>query len=75
MGDMKEDFLALHEYNKEKREKRFTKWLELINKAGAKELSSGVYRLGDWDLYPYKSGARNYKTKKRAYIGDVLSVV
>lgn len=72
MSDLRDDFIAYRAHSKELRNKRFDKWLPLIKKAGAKELIMGVWRIGDWDLYPYKSGARNYKTGKRCYIGDIF---
>lgn len=72
MGDMAEQFKELSEIHKEQRESRFNKWIDVILAKGGKELTYGVYRLGEWDLYPYKAGARNYKTGQRSYIGKVL---
>ena len=72
MGDMAKQFKELSEIHKEQRENRFNKWIGVILAKGGKELAYGVYRLGEWDLYPYKAGARNYKTGQRAYIGKVL---
>lgn len=72
MCDMAEQFEAFTEIKKEQRESRFNKWIDVILAKGGRELTYGVYRLGEWDLYPYKAGARNYKTGQRAYIGKVL---
>ena len=72
MGDMAEDFKELSEIRQEQREKRAEKWLPILHEKGAKELTCGVYRLGDWDFYPYKGGARNFKTGQRAPIGRIL---
>lgn len=72
MGDMAEQFKELSEIHKEQRESRFNKWIKVIEEKGARELSYGVFRLGEWDLYPFKAGARNYKTGQRSYIGKVL---
>ena len=72
MSDMKEQFEVFSEIKKEQRESRFNKWIKVIEEKGARELSYGVFRLGEWDLYPFKAGARNYKTGQRTYIGKVL---
>lgn len=72
MGDMAEDFRALRECRKKVREEEYNSCIDMIIKSGARELTMGVYRYKQWDLYPYKGMARNYKTKKYSRIEDVI---
>ncbi|MGV3278253.1 hypothetical protein ACFX5K_01235 [Rickettsiales bacterium LUAb2] len=66
---------AMSEHRYEKRENCFNNYIPTILALGAKKLTEGVYRVGDYDLYPYKAGARNYKTGKRMYINKAISII
>ena len=72
LGDTYKDY---HEIKKELREKRNDKWSEVLESIGAKELSDGVWRKDNWDFYPYKGGARNYRTGQRARIESAIKQV
>lgn len=72
MGDMADTYNALRQYQKEKRKNNETYWKSKIDKVGAKFLTEGVYRLGDFDIYPARGYARNYKTNKRTSIERVI---
>lgn len=72
MGDMADDFRFLRECRKKAREEEYNSCIDMIRKSGARELTMGVFRYKQWDLYPYKGMARNYKTKKYKSIEDVL---
>ena len=73
MGDMADTYNALRQYQKEKRKNNETYWKSKIENVGAKFLTEGVYRLGDFDIYPARGYARNYKTNKRTSIERVIS--
>ena len=72
MGDMADTYNALRQYQKEKRKNNETYWKSKIENVGAKFLTEGVYRLGDFDIYPARGYARNYKTNKRTSIERVI---
>lgn len=72
MGDMADTYNALRQYQKEKRKNNETYWKSKIENVGAKFLTEGVYRLGDFDIYPARGYARNYKTNKRISIERVI---
>lgn len=73
MGDMADDFRAYSEHMKWKRQKRNKLYEPKLIELGAIKLSDGVYRLGDWDFYPYKGICRNFKTNKRNSINKQLN--
>lgn len=72
MGDMADTYNALRQYQKEKRKNNGAYWKSKIEKVGAKFLTEGVYRLGDFDIYTARGYARNYKTNKRTSIERVI---
>ena len=72
MGDMADTYNALRQYQKEKRKNNETYWKSKIENVGAKFLTEGVYRLGDFDIYPNRGYARKYKTNKRISIERVI---
>ena len=72
MGDMADTYNALRQYQKEKRKNNEAYWKSKIENAGAKFLTEGVYRLGDFDIYPARGYARNYKTNKRTSIERII---
>ena len=72
MGDMADTYKALRQHQKERRKNNETYWKSKIENVGAKFLTEGVYRLGDFDIYPARGYARNYKTNKRTSIERVI---
>lgn len=72
MGDMADTYNALRQHQKEKRKNNETYWKSKIESVGAKFLTEGVYRLGDFDIYPTRGYARNYKTNKRTSIEKAI---
>ena len=72
MGDMADTYNALRQHQNEKRKNNEAYWKSKIENVGAKFLTEGVYRLGDFDIYPARGYARNYKTNKRTSIERVI---
>jgi hypothetical protein len=72
MGDMADTYKALRQHQKERRKNNETYWKNKMENVGAKFLTEGVYRLGDFDIYPARGYARNYKTNKRTSIERVI---
>ena len=72
MGDMADTFRAMREYKKQKRWAVEFSWTRKLEDAGARFLTDGVYRLGDFDIYPAREYARNYRTNQRTSIAMVL---
>ena len=64
MSDLGDCYKEWREHKKKVRHKNFLKWVNVMDEIGAIKLTDGVYRLGDWDLYPSKGMARNYRTNK-----------
>lgn len=72
MGDMAEEFRVYREYKKKAREEEYNSCIDMIRASGARELTMGVFRYKQWDLYPYKGMARNYRTNEYKTIEEVL---
>lgn len=72
MGDMGETFNILKERRQMRREFNKQEYEEPLLAAGAKCLTDGVYRLGDFDCYPARGYARNYKNNRRTCIEFVI---
>lgn len=72
MGDMADTFRAMREYKRQKRWSSEFTWTRKLEDAGARFLTDGVYRLGDFDIYPARGYARNYRNNRRTSIGMVL---
>ena len=69
---MADTFRAMREYKRQKRWKSEFSWTRKLENAGARFLTDGVYRLGDFDCYPARGYARNYRTNKRTCIEYVI---
>lgn len=72
MGDMKEVFDAMREIRKERQHYLGNRYAHELQTAGAEFKTEGVYRLGDFDCYPGRGYARNYRTNRRTCIEFVI---
>lgn len=72
MGDMGEIFNAMKEHRKEQRQRNNQTYESRLEAAGARFLTDGVYRLGDFDCYPARGYARNYRNNRRTCIEYVI---
>jgi len=72
MGDMGEIFNSMREQRKEKKYYLSVRYAHELESAGAEFKTEGVYRLGDFDCYPGRGYARNYKNNKRTCIEFVI---
>ena len=72
MGDMGEIFNAMREHKKERKHYLDVRYAHELIAAGAEFKTDGVYRLGDFDCYPGRGYARNYRTNKRTCIEYVI---
>lgn len=72
MGDMREIFDAMRDRRKERRLYLGNRYAHELQAAGAVFKTEGVYRLGDFDCYPARGYARNYRTNQRTCIEFVI---
>jgi hypothetical protein len=72
MGDMGELFNLLRSQKKERAHYLGTRYTHELCAAGAQFKTDGVYRLGDFDCYPGRGYARNYRTNKKTCIEYVI---
>jgi hypothetical protein len=72
MGDMGEIFRDMRADAKERGERRSESYEPQLEAAGAVFKTDGVWRLGDFDCYPSKGYARNYRTNSKTSIELVL---
>lgn len=72
MGDMREVFEAMREHQKARHFNLARKYAYELMANGAVFKTDGVYRLGDFDCYPGRGYARNYRTNKRTCIEFVI---
>jgi len=62
----------IQEHRKEQRRRNNQTYESRLETAGARFMTDGVYRLGDFDCYPAREYARNYRTNQRTSIAMVL---
>ena len=72
MGDMGEVFNAMRKKRQEAKHYLAVRYAHELDAAGAQFKTEGVYRLGDFDCYPGRGYARNYKNNKRTCIEFVI---
>lgn len=72
MGDMREIFDAMREHRKQKQRDSNDRYTPKLQACGAMFMTEGVYRLGDFDCYPGRGYARNYRTNRRTCIEFVI---
>lgn len=72
MGDIGEMYNELRERRKQVAHYRGNRYAAELNAAGAEFKTEGVYRLGDFDCYPGRGYARNYRTNKKTCIEFVI---
>ena len=73
MGDMREDFDALKEMIKQRRESRNNYYEPKLKQLGALYKSDGVYEYNGWFCYPTKGFAMNKKNNKiRTSLKNIL---
>ena len=72
MGDIGEIFNAMRADKKERAHYRGNRYAAELSAAGAEFKTDGVYRLGDFDCYPGRGYARNYRTNKKTCIEFVI---
>lgn len=72
MADMGEIFKEGKEIIKQVRANRESKYVPLLQKAGAIYKAPGIYRLGLWDCYPTKGFARHIKTNTKVKLINLL---
>lgn len=69
---MGEIFNAMREHRKERQRKLSDGYEPALVAAGAEFKTDGVYRLGDFDCYPGRGYARNYRNNRRTCIEFVI---
>lgn len=72
MGDIGDMYNELREHRRKVADKREQEYEPMLEKAGAMFMTLGVYRLGDFDCYPRRGYARNYRTNERTSIEKVI---
>lgn len=69
---MREIFDAMHKRRKERQLYLGNRYAHELQAAGAVFKTEGVYRLGNFDCYPARGYARNYRTNQRTCIEFVI---
>ena len=69
-----EDWADFKLIKKELKRVNNEKYLPILIEAGAEFKTEGVYRLGDYDYYPSKGKARNFRTNETKNIFDILPI-
>lgn len=74
MGDMREDFDALKEMIKQRRERRNNYYEPKLKQLGALYKSDGVYEYNGWFCYPTKGFAMKKKNNRiRTSLKNILN--
>lgn len=75
MGDMKEIFDVMKEYNKNKKQMNSILYTDKIIEMGAVKKSDGVYEYNDWLIYPSKNFAMDkYNNRHRVNIDTFIGI-